>query len=362
MLTETRLNKTIRWISDEDKWQAVAKRDGKADGQFYYSVATTGVYCRPSCGARLARRENVAFHASCDDAEQAGFRPCKRCLPNSASIAERNADAVAKACETIRNAEEMPSLEDLAVQAGMSRFHFHRVFKSVTGVTPKAYASAYLAGRVREELRSSNTVTEAIYDAGYNSNSRFYERSHKMLGMTPSSYRAGGKGEKIRFALAQCTLGAILGAASAKGVCTILLGDDPDALVRQLEDAFPKAELIGGDPAFEDWMAQVIGLVEAPQLGHSLPLDIRGTAFQQRVWQALSEIPVGTKASYAEIAEKIGSPRATRAVAQACAANSIAVAIPCHRVVRKDGDLSGYRWGVERKQTLLDLESGEAGQ
>ena len=256
----------------------------------------------------------------------------------------------------------MPSLDDLAAQAGMSRFHFHRVFKSVTGVTPKAYASAYRAGRVREELRNSNTVTEAIYDAGYNSNSRFYERSHKMLGMTPSSYRAGGKGEKIRFAVAQCTLGAILGAASAKGVCTILLGDDPDALVRQLEDAFPKAELIGGDPAFEDWMAQVIGLVEAPQLGHNLPLDIRGTAFQQRVWQALSEIPVGTKASYAEIAAKIGSPRATRAVAQACGANSIAVAIPCHRVVRKDGDLSGYRWGVERKQTLLGLESGEAGQ
>jgi AraC family transcriptional regulator of adaptative response/methylated-DNA-[protein]-cysteine methyltransferase len=239
----------------------------------------------------------------------------------------------------------------------LSPYHFHRVFKAVTGLTPKAYAVAHRANRMRTELDGSRTVTAAIFDAGYNSNGRFYEKSDEVLGMTPSNYRAGGANTEIRFAIGQCSLGSILVAASARGVCAVLLGDDPDALARELQDKFPRANLIGGDKAFEQIVAKVVGFVEAPALGLDLPLDIRGTAFQQRVWQALRKIPVGSTVSYADIAKQIGVPSAVRAVAQACAANMLAVAIPCHRVVRRDGALSGYRWGVERKRALLDREA-----
>jgi len=343
--------------NDEDRWAAVVRRDRGAEGVFYYSVRTTGVYCRPSCAARLARRENVRFHSSCEEAEAAGFRPCKRCRPNEAGLREQRAAIVAKACRLIETAEEMPNLESLAESAGMSRFHFHRVFKSVTGVTPKAYAAAHRARRVREELPRSGTVTEAIYGAGFNSNGRFYATSSEVLGMTPTNFRAGGTGASIRFAVGECSLGAILVAATEKGVCAILLGDAPEALVRELEDRFPKATLIGGDEGFEQWVAKVVGFVEAPALGLDLPLDVRGTAFQQRVWRALREIPAGSTASYTEVARRIGAPKAVRAVAHACASNAIAVAIPCHRVVRNDGALSGYRWGVERKRALLEREA-----
>jgi AraC family transcriptional regulator of adaptative response/methylated-DNA-[protein]-cysteine methyltransferase len=240
----------------------------------------------------------------------------------------------------------------------MSRFHFHRIFKEATGVTPKAYAAAHRANRLREELPRSNSVTEAIYGAGFNSSGRFYAGSTDMLGMAPKNFRTGGDGTAIRFALGQCSLGAILVAATAKGVCAIALGDEPEALLRDLQDRFPKAQLIGGDRDFERLVATVIGFVEAPQLGLDLPLDVRGTAYQQRVWQALQAIPAGSTASYTEIAKRIGRPKAVRAVAQACAANTIAVAIPCHRVVRNDGAISGYRWGVERKRSLLAREVG----
>lgn len=239
----------------------------------------------------------------------------------------------------------------------MSPFHFHRIFKSVTGVTPKAYADARRAERVRRALSETGTITEAIYDAGFNSGGRFYEQSDKVLGMTPTRFRAGGQAAQIRFAVGECSLGSILVAATDKGVCAILFGDDPDELLRDLQDRFDKAELIGGDAAFEALVAQVVGFVEQPRLGLDLPLDVRGTAFQQRVWQALAEIPAGETASYADVAAKIGKPTAVRAVAQACAANALAVAIPCHRAVRNDGALSGYRWGVERKRALLDREA-----
>ncbi len=347
----------IAFETESARWAALAARDAAADGAFFYSVRTTGVYCRPSCAARPARPENVAFHATTDDAEAAGFRPCKRCKPDQAPLAQRNAEAVAAACRLIESAEEAPGLEALAAEAGMSPFHFHRIFKSVTGVTPKAYADARRAERVRRALGETSTITEAIYDAGFNSGGRFYEQSDRVLGMTPTRFRAGGQTAQIRFAVGECSLGSILVAATDKGVCAILFGDDPDELLRDLQDRFDKAELIGGDAAFEALVAKVVGFVEQPRLGLDLPLDVRGTAFQQRVWQALAEIPVGETASYADVAAKIGKPAAVRAVAQACAANALAVAIPCHRVVRNDGALSGYRWGVERKRALLDREA-----
>ncbi|HEX4114001.1 MAG TPA: bifunctional DNA-binding transcriptional regulator/O6-methylguanine-DNA methyltransferase Ada [Stellaceae bacterium] len=344
------------YATDAARWDAVRNRDRRADGVFYYSVATTGVYCRPACAARLALRQNVAFHDSCAAAERAGFRPCKRCRPNEVADAG-HAVAVAAACRAIEQDEEMPSLDALAAQAGLSRFHFHRLFKRATGVTPRQYAAAHRGRRLRDELPKSASVTAAMYDAGFNSSGRFYAASAQLLGMQPSAYAQGGRGASIRFAVGETSLGAILVAATDKGVCAITLGEEPERLVRTLQDRFPNAVLVGGDGAFEALVAKAVGLVEAPGLGTDLPLDVRGTAFQQRVWQALRAIPAGTTASYAEVARRVGKPKAVRAVAQACAANPVAVAIPCHRVVRTDGDLSGYRWGVERKRELLRREA-----
>ena len=356
MRTDEASRKAARSSNDDARWRAIERRDRAADGTFVYSVRTTGVYCRPSCAARLPRRENVAFHASCADAERAGFRPCKRCRPSEPALADQHAAAVARACRLIEEAEEAPSLAALAHAAGLSRFHFHRVFKAVTGVTPKAYAAAHRGKRVRAELAQGGTVTEAIYGAGFNSSGRFYAAAPDLLGMTPTQFRAGGSGNVIRFAVGECSLGSILVAATDKGVCAIELGDDPDALVRALQDIFPQARLVGGDAAFEQLVAKVVGFVEAPAHGLELPLDIRGTSFQQRVWKALRAIPAGSTATYTEIAKRIGRPRAVRAVAHACASNAIAVAIPCHRVVRMDGSLAGYRWGVARKRALLARE------
>ncbi|MEO6155276.1 MAG: bifunctional DNA-binding transcriptional regulator/O6-methylguanine-DNA methyltransferase Ada [Thermomonas sp.] len=281
----------------------------------------------------------------------------------SAAMPQRHAALVAQACRWIEAAQQSPSLDELANAAHLSPHHFHRVFKSVTGLTPKAYADAHRANAVRARLATANgSVTDAIFDAGYNANSRFYEQANAVLGMQPRQYRAGGVDARIMFALGQCSLGAILVACSEKGVCAISLGDDPDALLRELQDRFPHAELVGGDAAFEHLVSKVVGLIEAPNLGIDLPLDVRGTAFQQRVWQALRQIPAGQTVSYAQIAEAIGSPRSVRAVASACAANTLAIAIPCHRVVRSDGAMSGYRWGVARKQALLVREASETAQ
>ncbi|WP_273793389.1 bifunctional DNA-binding transcriptional regulator/O6-methylguanine-DNA methyltransferase Ada [Brucella anthropi] len=348
---------------DENRWQKVLDRDKASDGTFVYAVRTTGVYCRPSCPSRRGKRENVQFFDRCEDAEHAGFRPCMRCKPHlSETLATQNstryADMVARACRYIETADEVPSLEEIASSVKASPAHFHRVFKEFTGLTPKAYADAHRAKKMRAALDAPEIrVTDAIYDAGYNSSSRFYEASGGILGMSPKAYRQGGRNADIRFAIGQSTLGAVLVAASDKGVCAIWMGDDPEELIRDLEKRFPQANLIGADRAFEDLVAEVVGFVEAPGIGLSLPLDLQGTAFQQRVWQALREIPAGKTVSYTEIAERIGAPKSVRAVAQACAANKIAVAVPCHRVVRNDGGISGYRWGVERKRDLLKRES-----
>ena len=341
---------------DDDRYDAVRRRDAAADGVFFYAVQTTGVYCRPSCAARLARRENVSFHLSCEAAERAGFRACKRCRPNEPSLREREADLVRRACALMDEAEAAPGLSGLATALGVSPHHFHRMFKRVAGVTPKAYADARRAARLQDGLGTAASVTDAIYDAGFGAPSRAYEAAPVRLGMTPGAYRAGGTGAAIRFAVGQCSLGAILVAATEKGLCAITFGDDPNALLRDLQDRFPKAALSGGDPAFEATVAQVVGFIEAPGAGLGLPLDIRGTVFQQRVWQALQAIPAGTTATYADVAAAIGAPGAVRAVAGACAANALAVAIPCHRVIRSDGALSGYRWGVDRKAALLRRE------
>ena len=345
------------YSTDNARWAAVVGRDVDADNRFVYSVRTTGVYCRPSCNARLARRENVAFHRTPDDAEREGFRACKRCKPRELSAQGEQSALVTKACQLIVEADEAPSLNELAEAIGMSPYHFHRVFKAFTGLTPKAYAMANRADRMRKELMDGGSVTSAIYNAGFNSNGRFYAESNKCLGMKPRAFKAGGEGATIRFAVGECSFGSILVAASNLGICSISLGGEPDELVKELQDRFPKAQIIGGDEQFERLVAKVVAFVENPSMGLNLPLHVQGTAFQQRVWRALSEIPLGTTMTYSEIAEKLGRPNATRAVASACAANNLAVAIPCHRVVRTDGSLSGYRWGVERKAQLLHAEA-----
>lgn len=344
------------YATDEARWRAVLDRDARADAHFVYAVRTTGVYARPGAPARRPRRENVEFFATPQEAEAAGYR-ASRGAPARQNREERAA-LIARACAAIESSDTPPTLDALARQAGMSPFHFHRVFKAETGLTPRAYAAAHRGRRLREHLAEPGaSVTRALYEAGFNSSSRFYEASGDLLGMRPRDYSRGGAGMVIHFAVGQCSLGAILVARSQRGICAILIDDDPDFLVRDLQDRFPKAELVGGDAEFEALVARVVGFVETPSLGLDLPLDIRGTAFQQRVWQALREIPAGGTASYADIARRIGAPAAVRAVGRACGANAIAVAIPCHRIVRRDGDLTGYRWGVERKRELLRREA-----
>ncbi|MGH9164193.1 MAG: bifunctional DNA-binding transcriptional regulator/O6-methylguanine-DNA methyltransferase Ada [Acidimicrobiales bacterium] len=354
------MSEHLRPTGENDRrWAAVEGRDAAVDGSFVYGVLTTGVFCRPSCPSRRPRRENVRFFETAAQAEASGLRPCKRCRPTGQGIQARRAELVAAACRIIDGAEEAPALAALAAEVGVGRFHLHRVFKEETGITPKAYADAARAARVRRRLRDGGPVTGAIYGAGFASNGPFYASSNERLGMTPSQFRDGAAEVEVRFAVGQCSLGAILVAVSPRGVCAIEFGDDADLLVRQLQDRFHAAHLVGDDDEFAAVMARAVALVEDPGGDReALPLDVRGTAFQERVWQALRRVPPGSTVSYAQVAAMIGAPRSVRAVAGACAANHLAVAIPCHRVVRTDGDLSGYRWGVERKATLLEREGG----
>ena len=346
-------------ICSDPRWNAVINKDPAADGQFLFGVSTTGVYCRPSCGARRPRPENVTFFATTAEAESAGFRPCRRCQPDQPPLAERHAALVTTLCRHMEQAEAPPSLESLAEQAGLSPWHVHRIFKSVTGLTPRQYALALRTTRLQAQLTGGKSVTDALHAAGFGSAAGFYAASTAALGMPPRRYRAGGADADIHYAIGHSSLGGVLVAASAAGICAISLGDDPDTLARELRSRFPRARLSQDDAAFAAQLAQVIALVEDPGSAPTLPLDIRGTAFQQRVWQALQAIPPGSTLSYTELAQRVGAPAAIRAVASACAANVLAVAIPCHRAVRNDGGLAGYRWGIARKRTLLDRESEE---
>ena len=340
----------------DPRWKAVIKRDARADGHFYFAVKTTGVYCRPACAARTPKPENVRFFDTQDAAEQAGFRACKRCKPRGATLAEEHATLVTQVCGWIEANERMPVLAALAKQAKVSPWHLHRVFKAVTGVTPRAYAAALRAQRVRGALTRGAAVTQAMYGAGFNSSGRFYEKSNAILGMTPGQYRAGGAATGIRYAHGACSLGVVLVGATERGVCAILLGDSARALLQQLHARFPRAQCVAGGAAFQRTVKRVVRLVENPARGITLSLDVRGTAFQQRVWQALQAVPAGSTISYSDLAQRIGAPKAVRAVAGACAAYALAVAIPCHRALRADGGLAGYRWGVARKRALLARE------
>ncbi|WP_151704265.1 bifunctional DNA-binding transcriptional regulator/O6-methylguanine-DNA methyltransferase Ada [Nitrincola alkalilacustris] len=345
-----------RFATEESRWQALLARDQHAKGVFVYAVKTTGIYCHPGCASRLPKRENTLFFDTVEEAVQAGYRPCKRCKPDAISAQTRVQELITQACRQIDESEAPPTLASLAAQAGLSQWHFQRVFKTAVGMTPKQYAKARQVERFRDSLKESESVTSAIYDAGFGSSSRAYENTRERLAMSPSLYRKGGAGLTIRYAITSCFLGWITVAATDKGICAIEFGDDPATLLTQLQDRFPKALLSEADKTFSELVQQVIAFIKAPSKGIELPLDIQGTAFQEKVWQALREVPPGSTVSYTDIAQRIGSPKAVRAVAQACASNKLAVIVPCHRVVRSDGALSGYRWGVERKRELLKRE------
>jgi len=358
MLTEHTM--TRDGMDEEACWAAVQARDDRAAGAFVFAVVTTGIFCRPSCPARRAKRENLRFFRTSDEARRAGFRPCKRCAPDSLSLEGRHAETVADVCRRIESAETMPSLAELARAAGLSRFHLHRLFKRMTGLTPKAYADGVRAQRLRGELSVARSVTDAIYGAGYASSSRFYDHADSILGMEPRQYRAGGEGVSMVYAIETCWLGRVLIGVTDRGVCAILFGEDESALLDDLRGRFPRATVARAGRDHAQRIREVLAAIREPGLASGLPVDIVGTAFQQKIWTALRQIPHGETATYSEIARRIGAPDAARAVAGACAANPIAVAIPCHRVVRADGALAGYRWGVERKQKLLAREADKA--
>ncbi len=341
--------------TDEDRWQAVLNRDAEADGQFVFAVQTTGIFCRPSCRARHALRHNVRFYPDADAAQAAGFRPCKRCQPNALAPEQQKIDKVAYACRLLE--QESPiTLDALAQAVAVSSYHFHRMFKSVTGMTPKAWQQAWRAQRLRESLSEGETVTQAVLAAGFPTSSSYYRHADEMLGMSAKTYRQGGKATEIHYATGECSLGRCLVAISERGICAVLLGDDESALIDELQRSFPAARFLPADAAFSQQIAAVVASLNQPTTALSLPLDIRGTAFQQQVWQALRAIPVGETRSYQQVAQSIGNPQAVRALASACAANKLAILVPCRRVVRGDGSLSGYRWGVARKAALLQRE------
>lgn len=343
-------------ITDDDRWQSVVDRDVAADGQFVFAVRTTGIFCRPSCRAKHALRKNVSFFADARQALAAGFRPCKRCQPDKDSAQQHRLEKIAHACQLLQ--QESPlTLDELAQQVAMSPYHLHRLFKATTGMTPKAWQQSWRARRLRDALAKGVPVTQAILNAGFPDSSSYYRKADQTLGMTAKQFRKGGDNVSVRYTLADCSLGRCLVAESERGICAILLGDDDATLVADLHELFPAAQDMPADTDFQQRVREVIAAINARDAPLSLPLDIRGTAFQQQVWQALRAIPCGETMSYQQLASAIGKPKAVRAVASACGANKLAIVIPCHRVIRGDGALSGYRWGIARKALLLQRET-----
>jgi AraC family transcriptional regulator of adaptative response/methylated-DNA-[protein]-cysteine methyltransferase len=344
----------------EQCWATLESRGAGASSGFFYGVRTTGVYCRPGCTSRLPLRRNTMFFETPAAAEAAGLRPCKRCRPTDGSAASRHVAAIEKACALLRKSDTTPTLAELADAAGISRFHFHRVFKQITGATPRDYARTHRLGRFADKLDSGRPVAEAIYASGFGSSSRAYEAAPSGLGMTPGQRRRGGTGQVIRFVTVETPIGWALVAATERGICMTALADDRESLAGALRQRFPAAEMVAEDAGLKDWAGRIVRFITAPDRNLDLPLDIQGTAFQARVWRALQKIPFGKTASYTEIAATLGQPKAVRAVAQACAANKLALLVPCHRVIRSNGDLGGYRWGLERKRALLAVEHAAA--
>jgi len=341
--------------TDEERWEAIVRKEPEADETFVYAVKTTGIYCRPTCSSRLPNQKNVTFFETCEDAEKAGFRPCKRCQPNNVLLYHQQVQSISHICQLIPTSEL--SLQEMSKIAGLSKYHFHRLFKQIVGITPKAYTLAHRTKRIHQTLKDQTSVTHAIYEAGFETSSSFYEKSTMLLGMTPKEYQNRANGIDMWFTVREVWLGCVIIAATRRGICSIQIGDNTEMLIGQLKQTFPNAQFQASDPIFENWVERVIAYIEANQRSLNLPLDIQGTVFQQRVWQALQDIPFGSTISYTEIAQQIGNPKAVRAVARACATNQIAIVIPCHRVIGSDGSLKGYRWGNERKQALLEREA-----
>ncbi len=346
-------------MTDADRWTAVLARDATLDGAFVYAVVTTGVYCRPSCPSRRPRRENVCFFEAPEGAAVAGFRPCRRCRPHRAPALDPAVVYVRAACQFIEEAEGVPSLDDLAGHIGVSPFHLQRTFKRVTGLSPRDYAHAVRAGRFRAFLRAGDDVAGAAYEAGFGSASRVYESAPGQLGMTPATYKRGGAGARMRYAVVSSALGLLMVAATERGVAFVALGDGEAGLVAALRAEFPKADIERDGGTLGEWTASVLRLVDGHEPDAELPLDVRATAFQWRVWRELMAIPAGETRSYSQIAAALGNPKAQRAVARACATNRVALVVPCHRAVREDGGLGGYRWGLGRKERLLTVEAGK---
>ena len=350
---------------DEQRWQAVATSDKDHDGAFVYAVTSTGIYCRPSCASRRPKRQNVRFFELPGAAEAAGYRACRRCLPDQAAPRDPQVGAVQRVCEAIDRhladgEDGVPTLAQLAEAVGLSPHHMQRTYKRLMGISPRQYAEARRLARLKQGLKAGEGIAAATYDAGYGSSSRLYEKANRQLGMTPATYAKGGRGMRIAFSLADCSLGRVLVAATARGVSAVYLGDQEGTLIDALEAEYPNAEIRRDNDALARWVAVLLAYIDAAGPHPELPLDLQATAFQWRVWQELLRIPYGETRTYADIAAALGQPTAARAVARACATNPVSLAIPCHRVVGRDGGMRGYRWGVERKQALLQIESRPA--
>lgn len=338
-------------------WSAVENRDAAFDGVFWYGVWTTGVYCRPSCASRQPKRKNVAFFALPEAARQAGLRACRRCHPDRAPLRDPQADLVQSLCRLIdESVEEKPDLGSLSRQARISQFHLQRLFKKLMGITPRQYVEARRAAIFKAGVKAGQSVTDAMYEAGYGSSSRLYEKASAHLGMTPATYGKGGRGMHIEYAIVESPLGQLMVAATERGICSVMLGDEAEGLARELREEFPLAEIAPDKQRLKSQVRSLLDCLAGQAPHEDLPLDVQGTAFQIRVWEELRRIPRGETVSYRELAARIGNPAATRAVARACATNPIAVLTPCHRVIRENGDLGGYRWGLERKRRLLAQE------